>query len=77
MDANALQLVAQGGSTVILLVVLWFLWGEYKTQSAYIRDRLDKSDAERKVLAQELGLTTQQLNLRAQAIMERDKGSSA
>lgn len=72
MDANTLQLVAQGGSTVILLVVLWFLWQEYRTQAAYIRERLDQSDAERKVLAQQLGLTTQ--DLRVQAAKVRSGG---
>jgi len=68
LDANTLQLVAQGGSTVILLVVLWFLWQEYRTQAAYIRERLDQSDAERKVLAQQLGLTTQELRTQAAAV---------
>lgn len=72
MDANTLQLVAQGGSTVILLVVLWFLWQEYRTQAAYIRERLDQSDAERKVLAQQLGLTTQDLRVQAAAVRSKD-----
>lgn len=76
MDANVIQLVAQGGSTVILLVVLWFLWQEYKTQAAYIRERLDQSDAERKVMAHELGLTTQDLRVQSAKYRDRDGSST-
>lgn len=75
MDANTLQLVAQGGSTVILLVVLWFLWQEYKTQAAYIRERLDQSDAERKAITDRIGMSTQELKTEAAAVRFRD-GSS-
>ncbi len=76
MDANTIQLVSQLGSTGIVLVILYFLWQEYRVQAAYIRERLDQSDAERKVIAQELGLTTQQLRVQAAAIRRRPAPSS-
>jgi len=76
MDANTIQLVSQLGSTGIVLVILYFLWQEYRVQAAYIRERLDQSDAERKVIAQELGLSTQQLRIQAAQIRARPAHSS-
>jgi len=68
MPPEALQLIAQLGSTGIVLVILFALWNEYKAQAAYIRERLDQSDAERKVMAQALGLSTQDLTKQANLI---------
>jgi len=76
MDANTIQLVSQLGSTGIVLVILYFLWQEYRVQAAYIRERLDQSDAERKVIAQELGLSTQQLKIQAAQFRGRPMSSS-
>jgi hypothetical protein len=70
MTTEAIQLIAQLGSTGIVLVILGALWTEYKAQAAYIRERLDQSDAERKVIAKELGLSSQQLQ--ALSAQERD-----
>ncbi len=72
MTPETIQLIAQLGSTGIVLVILFALWNEYKAQAAYIRERLDQSDAERKVMAQELGLSAQQLKAQAQTIREKE-----
>lgn len=73
MPTEAVQLIAQLGSTGIVLVILFALWNEYKAQAAYIRERLDQSDAERKVIAKELGMSTQMLTEQA-AQIRKDLG---
>jgi len=74
VGSEAVQLIAQLGSTGIVLVILFALWNEYKLQAAYIRERLDQSDAERKVMAKELGLSTQDLSAQAAEIRQRQAG---
>jgi len=73
MPPEAIQLIAQLGSTGIVLVILLALWNEYKEQAKYIRERLDQSDAERQVIAKELGLSTQQMKLQTALIRKRSK----
>lgn len=63
--------IAQLGATAILLIILWFLWQEYREQNKFIRDQLVQSQAERKVLAERVGMTTQQLDAEAQVVRRR------
>lgn len=57
--------LAQLGATGILLVILYFLWQEFKEQNKFIREQLIQSEAERKVMAQHIGLSTQSLKAEA------------
>lgn len=63
--------VAQLGSTVILLVILFFLWQEFKEQNKFIRDQLTQADAERRALAEAIGMNTQQLHFSAEQVKRR------
>lgn len=60
-SGTLITLVANGGSTAILLYILSRLWGEYRAQARYVRKKLDQADDERKVIIDHLGLTTQDL----------------
>lgn len=73
MDSlNGITQIAQLGTNGVLLVILYFLWQEYRTQNQFIRDQLVQSEAERKVLASAIGMTTQQLQIQAQAVRQRN-----
>lgn len=63
--------VAQLGSTVILLVILFFLWQEFKEQNKFIRDQLTQADAERRALAEAMGMSSQQLQYSAELVKRR------
>lgn len=63
--------LAQLGATAILLVILYFLWQEFKEQNKFIREQLMQSEAERKVLAAQIGMSTQQLKFEAQEVRRR------
>lgn len=68
MSIELLTQVAQLGATGILLVILFFLWQEFREQNKFIRDQLLQLEAERVVLARQIGMTTQQLTSEAQVV---------
>lgn len=62
MDIAILTQIAQLGATAILLVILFFLWQEFKQQNQFIRDLITKSEAERVIVAQKLGMTQKEFD---------------
>jgi hypothetical protein len=59
MDAptlNNILDIVQGGTAVVLSVILYLLWQEFKAQNAFIRDMLTKAELDRKTIAAQLEL---------------------
>lgn len=80
MDIATLTQIVQAGGTAILLVILYFLWQEFREQNKFIRDMLTQAQAERKVLAEQMGMTTQELSAQAAIVrrkMEAEKNLHA
>lgn len=79
MTIELLTQISQLGATGFLAVVLYFLWQEFKEQNKFIREQLLESQAEREVIAKNIGMTTQELKhetmvVRARMDTERKAG---
>lgn len=68
MDVQAITQVLQTGMSGVLLVILFRLWGAFDEQNKFIRDQLLQSQAERKVIATAVGMTTQDLSAQAAVV---------
>lgn len=68
---NLLNLITQGGSTAILLLVLSRLWKEYLKQSAWMRKKIDEQDGQIRALAHHMGMSTQDLTRSAKELREK------
>lgn len=73
MDIAIVTQLAQLGATGILLVILFFLWQEFKKQNEFIRDLLTKSEAERVVVAERMGMTPSEFNARVEAVRREQR----
>lgn len=71
MDIAIVTQLAQLGATAILLVILFFLWQEFKQQNQFIRDLLTKSDAERQVIAKNLGIDPADFDAQLKTLVEQ------
>jgi len=67
---EVLTKVADLGVSGILLVILFNLWREYQATNKFIRDILLQAQAERAVLAEQLGLRPDELKEQAAAKRE-------
>jgi hypothetical protein len=59
------------GATGILAAILWTLWKEFREQNRFIREMLLEGEAERRALAERLGMTTLDLKAEAQIVRQR------
>lgn len=59
------------GATGILAAVLWALWREYKEQNLFIRDLIEQAAAERRALAERLGMTDVEVKAEAHLVLMR------
>lgn len=68
---EALARIAELGLSATLLIILFVLWREFREQNKFIRDIFLQGEAERRAMAERLGMDTITLKAEAQAIRER------